>query len=428
MGVAPAAHFAARRAAQVMATNRPSLADVRALDAADPLRDFRARFDLPEGVIYLDGNSLGPLPSATPQRIADAVTVQWGRGLVTSWNEHDWIGAPQRVGDKIASLIGARAGEVVVADSTSVNLYKLILAAARLNPQGTELVTEAGNFPSDIYIAEGAAQTLGLTLRVAECEALLDTITPQTAAVALTQVNYRSGYRHDIAALTRHAASMGVPIIWDLSHSIGAVPLDLGVDGAELAVGCGYKHLNGGPGAPAFLYVAKHLQEQIASPICGWLGHAAPFDFAGAYRPAPGIGKFLAGTPPMLSLLALEGGVDLMLEVDMQALFAKSAALFDLFATLVTAQCPELLLASPQDPARRSGHIAFAHGGAYAIIQALIARGVIGDFRTPDIARFGLTPLYTSFDDVYRAVAILNDVMSSGAWQRPEFSTRRLVT
>ena len=411
-----------------MAINGPSLAAVRALDAADPLRDFRARFDLPEGVIYLDGNSLGPLPSATPQRIADAVTEQWGRGLVTSWNAHDWIGAPQRVGDKIASLIGARAGEVVVADSTSVNLYKLILAAARLNPHGTEIVTEAGNFPSDIYIAEGAAQTLGLTLRVAECEALLDAITPQTAAVALTQVNYRSGYRHDIAALTRHAASMGVPIIWDLSHSIGAVPLDLGGDGAELAVGCGYKHLNGGPGAPAFLYVAKHVQERIASPISGWLGHAAPFDFAGTYRPAPGIGKFLAGTPPMLSLLALESGVDLMLEVDMPVLFAKSAALFDLFARLVKAQCPELVLASPQDPARRSGHIAFAHDGAYAIIQALIARGVIGDFRTPDIARFGITPLYTSFDDVCQAVAILNDVMSSGAWQRPEFSTRRLVT
>ncbi len=398
------------------------------MDAADPLRRFRARFDLPEGFIYLDGNSLGPLPTATPQIMADAVSNQWGRSLITSWNDHDWIGAPQRVGNKIAALIGAGPDEVVVADSTSVNLYKLILAAARLNPNGTEILTEAGNFPTDIYIADGAARVLGLSLQLADCDALFDAITEQTALVVLTQVNYRSGYRHDIAALTRHAASKGVPIIWDLSHSVGAVPLNLRQDGAELAVGCGYKHLNGGPGAPAFLYVADALQTKIASPIAGWLGHAAPFDFTDEYRPALGIAKFLAGTPPILSLLALEGGVDLMLEVDRPALFAKSAALFNLFAALVSAHCPQLIPASPQEPALRSGHIAFAHDGAYAIVQALIARGVIGDFRTPDIARFGITPLYTSFEEVWQAVQILQDIMVSGTWQNAEFSKRRMVT
>lgn len=398
------------------------------MDVADPLRHFRARFDLPEGLIYLDGNSLGPLPSATPQIIAIAVGRQWGHSLIKSWNDHDWISAPQRIGNKIGALIGAGLGEVVVADSTSVNLYKLILAAARRNPNGAEILTEAGNFPTDIYIADGAARTLGLTLRLAGCDAMFEAITEQTALVVLTQVNYRSGYRHDIAALTRHATSKGVPIIWDLSHSVGAVPLNLRQDGVEFAVGCGYKHLNGGPGAPAFLYVAEAVQATIQSPIAGWLGHAAPFDFADEYRPAPGIAKFLAGTPPVLSLLALEAGVDLMLEVDRPALYAKSAALFDLFAALVSAHCPELSPASPQDPMRRSGHIAFAHEGAYAIVQALIARGVIGDFRTPDIARFGITPLYTSFEDVWHAVQILGEIMTTGVWRNAEFSKRRMVT
>ncbi len=398
------------------------------MDVADPLRHFRARFNLPEDLIYLDGNSLGPLPSDTPQIIANAVSRQWGHSLIKSWNDHNWIGAPQRIGNKIGALIGAGLDEVVVADSTSINLYKLILAAARLNANGTEILTEAGNFPTDIYIADGAARTLGLNLRLAESNALSEAITEQTALVVLTHVNYRSGYRHDIAALTRLAASKKVPIIWDLSHSVGAVPLNLRQDGAELAVGCGYKHLNGGPGAPAFLYVSGALQATIASPIAGWLGHAAPFDFTDEYRPAPGIAKFLAGTPPILSLLALEAGVDLMLEVDRPALYAKSAALFDLFAALVSAQCPALNLASPQDPARRSGHIAFAHESAYAIVQALIARGVIGDFRTPDIARFGITPLYTSFEDVWHSVQILGEIMTTGVWRNAEFSKRRMVT
>ncbi|WP_415643285.1 kynureninase [Sphingomonas antarctica] len=406
----------------------PTLEDAQALDRADPLAAFRQRFSLPENVIYLDGNSLGPLPVETPRRVAEAVAKEWGDGLVTSWNDAGWVDAPHRIGDKIARVIGARPGEVVVTDSTSVNLYKLIMAAAPLSPGRTEILTERGNFPSDLYVAEGAARTLGLELRVVDRDDLVGAMSSATALVMLTQVDYRSGYRHDIAAMNRIAAGHDVRIVWDLSHSIGTVPLDLGRDGVELAIGCGYKHLNGGPGAPAFLYVAKALQDKITSPISGWFGHASPFVFDARYQPAPGISRFLAGTPPILSMVALEAGVDLMLEVDQNALFAKSAQLFDLFALLVAARCPELRPVSPDDPATRGGHISFAHDHAYEIIQALIARGVIGDFRTPDVARFGITPLYTRFEDIWRAVDILDDIMARKIWQEPQYAVRRVVT
>lgn len=406
----------------------PSLVDAQALDRADPLAHHRAAFALPEGVIYLDGNSLGPLPVETTRRIAQAVESEWGKGLITSWNDAGWIDAPQRIGNKIAGLIGAASGEVIVTDSTSVNLYKLIVAATGLNPARTEILTEAGNFPTDLYVADGAARTLGRTLRVEDRDDLAAAISSATAVICLTQVDYRSGYRHDMAALNALAAKHGTRIVWDLSHSIGAVPLDLGNDDVELAVGCGYKHLNGGPGAPAFLYVAKRLQDQLASPVAGWMGHAAPFAFAGQYQPAPGIARFLAGTPPILSMVALEAGVDVMRTVDQLVLFAKSARLFDLFAALVAARCPELRNVSPSHPARRGGHISFAHDHAYEIVQALIAQGVIGDFRTPDIARFGITPLYLRFEDIWRAVNILAGILDDGSWRDPQYAVRRSVT
>ena len=368
------------------------------MDAADPLRDFRARFRLPEGVIYLDGNSLGVLPEAAVARIAQVVTQEWGNDLIRSWNAHDWIGAPQRIGGKIARLIGAREDEVIVADSTSVNLFKLIVAAARAAPGRAEILTETGNFPTDLHVARGAAELLGMRLRAVDRAEIAEAIGAATAVVVLTHVHYRSGARYDMAALNLCAREQGARIIWDLSHSVGAVPLDLARDGAEFAVGCGYKYLNGGPGAPAFLYVARALQAELVSPITGWLGHAAPFDFTDAYTPAPGIARFLAGTPPMLSLLALEMGVDIMLEADPAALAAKSRALFDLFAAGIAARAPELRLASPTGSNARGSHISFAHESAFAIVQALIARGVIGDFRTPDVARFGLTPLYLRYE------------------------------
>lgn len=411
-----------------MTMTQPSLADVRKLDSCDPLRAFRDRFALPEGVIYLDGNSLGALPKSTPQRLASIVLEQWGRSLIRSWNDHDWIGAPQRVGGKIASLIGAQPEEVIVADSTSVNLFKLLVAVARLNPERRDIVTEAGNFPTDLHIARSVAELMGKRLVTVEAEALMSAIGHQTACVVLSHVHYRSSRRHDMKAITAGAKTVGAPVIWDLSHSAGAVSLDLNADSIEFAVGCGYKYLNGGPGAPAFLYAAKPLLAQLDSPIPGWMGHAAPFDFEDEYRPAPGIDRFLAGTPPILSLLALEAGVDLMLDADRPALFDKSRRLFDLFVSLVASRCPQLQLVSPRAAALRGSHIAFAHPQASAITNALIARGVIGDFRTPDVLRFGLTPLYLGYEDIWNAVEVLENIMKTSAWRDPIFAKLGRVT
>ena len=406
----------------------PTLADAEALDAADPLAGFRSRFSLPEGVIYLDGNSLGPLPAVTRRRIAEVIDEEWGTSLIRSWNDHGWIEAPRRIGDKIARLIGAEVGSVIVTDSTSVNLFKLIVAAARLAPDRRDILTEAGNFPTDLYIARQAADLLGKRLQIVDRAAIEAAIGDQTALVVLTHVHYRTGGRYDMRAMTAACRAAGARIIWDLSHSVGAIPLDLARDGVELAIGCGYKYLNGGPGAPAFLHVAPPLQRQLASPIAGWLGHADPFAFGDEYHPAPGIERFLAGTPPMLSLLALECGVDLMLDASFDALWEKSCKLFDLFADLMAEKCRELTCLSPRDPAKRGSHISFAHPHAYEIVQALIERGVIGDFRAPDVARFGLTPLTLSFADVWRAVDTLADIVASEAWREPHFAARAKVT
>jgi kynureninase len=404
------------------------LEDVRALDAADPLRAFRGRFELPEGVIYLDGNSLGAMPKAAVQRQRSVVEEEWGSELIRSWNTRGWIDSPQRVGAKIAALIGAKPNEVIVADSTSVNLFKLIVAAAALSRDRRQLLSEAGNFHTDLHIASGAAELAGLRLDIVDRESLDSAIGAETNLLLLTHVHYKAGFRFDMAEVTARAKAAGARTIWDLSHSAGAVPLDLNRDGAELAVGCGYKYLNGGPGAPAFLYVAESLQERLVSPLRGWMGHAAPFAFTDDYVPAPGIARFLAGTPPILAMAALESGVESFAGADMGSLWAKSIALFDLFAALVEERCPDLACISPDDPDKRGSHISFRHPHAFEICQALIADGVIGDFRSPDVVRFGLTPLYLGFEDIWEAVERLGAILETGRWREPQFAVRGKVT
>ncbi len=407
---------------------RPTLAEARALDAADPLRRFRDRFVLPEGVIYLDGNSLGALPKAAIARQSAMVEEEWGSELIRSWNTRGWIEAPKRVGAKIAALIGARPNEVIVADSTSVNLFKLIVSAAALAPGRRQLLSEAGNFHTDLHIAAGAAELAGLRLEIVERDSLDQAIGADTNLLLLTHVHFKAGFRFDMAEITARARAAGAMTLWDLSHRAGAVPLALNRDGAELAVGCGYKYLNGGPGAPAFLYVAEALQERLMPPLRGWMGHAEPFAFTDDYKPAPGIDRFLVGTPPMLSLGALESGVESFEGAQMPALWAKSIALFDLFAGLVDAYCRELDRISPSDPERRGSHISFRHPHAFELCQALIADGVLGDFRAPDVVRFGLTPLYLGFEDVWVAVERMRAILDSGRWRDPRFAVRGKVT
>jgi kynureninase len=408
-----------------------TLAEAQARDAADPLARFRDRFELPHGLIYLDGNSLGALPKAAVRRQQEIVADEWGRSLIRSWNDHGWIDAPQRIGAKIAPLIGAKPNEVIVSDSVSVNLFKLIVAAAALTPERPVLLSESGNFHTDLHIASGAAQIVPhLRLEVVERSGVEAAIGAETNLLLLTHVHYRSGERFDMAAVTARAKAAGALTIWDLSHSAGAVPLDLNRDGVEIAVGCGYKYLNGGPGAPSFLYVAEHLQERLMSPLRGWMGHAAPFAFTDDYVPAPGIARFLAGTPPMLSLLALESGIEAFEGASPEALWAKSIALFDFFAALVEERCAGqgLECVSPAEPVRRGSHISFRHPHAFEICQALIAAEVIGDFRAPDIVRFGLTPLYLGFADIWQAVDRLAAILQSGSWRDPRFALRGKVT
>lgn len=410
----------------------PTLADLEALDRDDPLRALRDAFTLPDGIVYLDGNSLGALPRETPEQLQQVAARQWGEGLIRSWTAHDWIGAPQRVGDKIARLIGAGQGEVVVSDSTSVNLFKLLVAACRLRPGRSVILSEPGNFPNDLYVAQGLqGPTDGrIELRLAPTERIEDAIDEQVAVVLLTHVHYKSAAVHDMARITARAHAQGALTLWDLSHSAGAVPVELNAAQADFAVGCGYKYLNGGPGAPAYLFVARRHQAAAVSPITGWLGHARPFDFVDAYAPAPGIGRFLAGSHPILGITALEVGIDLMLRADSQRLFDKSRALSEAFVALVESRCAGqgLELASPREARARGSHIALRHGQAYAVMQALIARGVIGDFRTPDLMRFGFAPLYNRHTDVWHAVETLRDVLHTGAWDRPEFKQRQAVT
>ena len=400
-----------------------TLSDAQALDRADPIARLRDRFSIPEGTIYLDGNSLGALPKSVPARIASVVSEQWGRDLITSWNRHDWIDLPRRVGERIAPLIGGEPGTVIVADSTSLNIFKLLAVAVARAPGRRVIQTERGNFPTDVYVAGGLASLTGHDVRVDD----LSTIKDDVAVVLVTEVNYRTGARHDMCELTERAHSAGATIIWDLCHSAGAFPVDLVGAGADYAIGCGYKYLNGGPGAPAFAYVAPRHLAGLRTPLSGWLGHAAPFAFAPDYQPADGIDALRVGTPPIISMSALDAALDAFDGVDLQAVRTKADALFDLFTSEVEARCLEFELLTPRDPARRGTQVSLRHPEAYAIMQALIARGVIGDFRQPDIMRFGLTPLYLRFEDVYRAAETLADVMQTRAWDRPEFKHKAKV-
>ena len=412
-----------------------------ARDAQDPLVPLRAQFVLPPGRIYLDGNSLGMLPRATPARVAQVVTQEWGQGLIESWNSAGWIDLPQRVGDKIARLVGAGAGELVVADSTSVNLFKVLSAALDIAqadaPTRRVILSERGNFPTDLYIAQALARQRGFELVLAETPAEIDAhlSTGQVAALMLTQVDYRNGRLHDMAAVTRRAHEHGALVLWDLAHSAGALPVDLTGAGADFAVGCGYKYLNGGPGAPAFVWVHPRHAERFWQPLSGWMGHAAPFDFTPAYRPAAGIARYLCGTPALLSMAALECGVDTVLAAEplggLQALRAKSLALTDLFIELVETQCAShgLTVITPRAHGLRGSQVALARSeSAYAIVQALIARGVVGDFRAPDVLRFGFTPLYTGFAEVWDAVDHLRQVLGTEEWREARFNRKAAVT
>lgn len=420
-------------------TALPDRAACDALDRADPLAPLRAQFELPPDTIYLDGNSLGVLPRPTAARVARVLSEEWGRGLITSWNAAGWIDLPRRVGDKIARLVGARPGELVACDSTSVNLYKVLSAALRIvrtdHPGRRLIVSERSNFPTDLYIAEALAREQGFELRLVEPDEITAQFNDELAVLMLTQVNYRTGRLHDMAALTAAAHAAGALTVWDLAHSAGALPVDLHGAGADFAVGCGYKYLNGGPGAPAFVWAHPRHAERFWQPLAGWMGHAAPFEFTPDYRPAPGIQRYLCGTPSILGLAALECGVDTLLAAEplggLAALRAKSVALGELFIALVESRCGGhgLELESPRDATQRGSQVCFAHAElGYPVVQALIARGVVGDFRAPDVLRFGFTPLYTRHVDVWDAVQQLRQVLDSGEWRRPEFNRRQAVT
>ncbi|CAL8468886.1 g8427 [Coccomyxa elongata] len=402
------------------------------LDAVDPLAPFRSQFELPEHIIYLDGNSLGALPKATAPRISQVVQQEWGRDLISSWNKHGWWQAQQRVGRKISRIIGAADDEVLVADSTSINLFKVVAAALDLHP-GKIIVSERANFPTDLYMLEGLIRHLGRghQLRLVDSsEELRTAIDGDVAVVVLTHVSYRTGRMLHMAAITAHAQARGAMVVWDLAHSAGAMPLQLSSAGVDFAVGCGYKFLNGGPGAPAFLYVAKRLQDRVQQPLSGWFGHARPFAFEPSFDAAPGIQRFQCGTPPIISLAALEVGVDLMLGVPLAHVREKSVALGCLFMRLVDLECFEwgFQLASPGDPAERGSQICFTHPEGYSIIQALIRLGVVGDFRAPDILRFGFAPLYVRHVDVWDAVQKLKLVMQERLWDRAEYRRSAVVT
>ena len=406
-------------------------ADAEALDAADPLAPFRDRFLLPEGLVYLDGNSLGALPKESAGRVARVVTREWGEGLVRSWNDAGWIDLPRRVGDKVARLVGAPPGSVVCADSTSVNVFKVLSAALALRPERRTILSEEGNFPTDLYVAEGLVRLIGRghRLRLVPKGELLAALDGDVAVLLLTHVDYRTGERHEMAGLTRAAHEAGALAAWDLAHTAGAMPVGLAAVDADFAVGCGYKYLCGGPGAPAFLFVAPRLQASFEQPLSGWLGHAAPFAFEAGYRPADGIERALCGTPPILSMAALDAALDLILEADLALIRAKSEALTALFVTAVEQECGAVVrLVSPRDASRRGSQVSFAHPDGYAVMRALIERGVVGDFRAPDVLRFGFAPLTTRFADAWDAARALADVLSSHAHERPDLRRRAAVT
>jgi len=400
-----------------------------ALDAVSPLRDHRARFDLPDGVVYLDGNSLGPLPRGVAARMEQVVRREWGEGLIGSWNEADWIHLPRRVAARIAPLVGAREDEVHVGDSTSVLLFKTMTAAVRMRPGRRVVVLEPTTFPTDGYVAAGLADLLGLELRWCDPEDPAAALDDDVALLALTHVDFRTGRMYDMGALTEAGHAAGALVQWDLCHSAGAVPVDLSAVGADFAVGCGYKYLNGGPGAPAFAYVAARHHDVIRQPITGWMGHARPFDMERDYAPVAGIGRLASGTPGVLGLSALETALGAFEDVDVAELRAVSLSLTDLFIDVVDARLGDRLeVITPRAHADRGSQVSLRHPAAYGIVQALIARGVVGDFRTPDVARFGFAPLYVSHADVWDAVDHLVAVLDREEHLDPAYAVRNLVT
>ncbi|MGD9919357.1 MAG: kynureninase [Paenirhodobacter sp.] len=390
----------------------------------------RALFEIPEGVIYLDGNSLGPLPRAVPARVARTIGAEWGEMLITAWNRAGWMDLPERLGARIGRLIGAEPGSVTLGDTLSVKVFQLLSAALDMRCERRVILSDSGNFPSDLYVAQGLTGMLGpgYELRVAPPEEIEDALDDSVAVLMLTEVDYRTGRRHDMRRLTRAAHHHGALALWDLAHSAGAVPVDLAGCNVDFAAGCTYKYLNAGPGAPAFVYVAPRHAGRIRPALSGWLGHAAPFAFEPQYRPAPGVARMRVGTPPVIQLAALEAALELWEGVEMAEIRAASLVLADRFIAAVEAACPALRLVTPRDPAQRGSQVSFAHPEGYAIMQALIARGVIGDFRAPDILRFGITPLYIGAAEIDRAAAILAEVMAGRLWDAPEYRARARVT
>ena len=388
------------------------------------------RFDLPDGIVYMDGNSLGPLPTGVASRVAQVVGEEWRSDLIRGWNDRGWMDLPARVGDRIARLIGAPPGSVVMGDTLSIKVFQALAAALDLRPDRRVILSDSGNFPGDLYIAEGLAALRGKghVLRTVAPEEVVDAIDTTVAAVLLTEVDYRTGRRHDMGTVGARAREAGAVMIWDLAHSAGAVDLDLTAAGPEFAVGCSYKFLNGGPGAPAFIHVRPDLADIARPHLSGWLGHAAPFSFEPSYRPVAGIERMRVGTPPILQLAALDAALDAWEGISMADMRAASIRLSERFIAEVGARCPMLRLASPRDPARRGSQVSFAFDDAHAVIQALIARGVIGDFRTPDILRFGIAPLYLDEADILAAASALEAVMANREWDNPAFRTRRKVT
>ena len=393
--------------------------DCEAQDRDDPLAFARDRFALPEGVIYLDGNSLGALPRGVAARVAETVEREWGRDLIASWNTADWYGAPGRVGAKLARLLGARPSEVTITDSISVNLFKLLVAACRMRPGRTEILAEAGNFPSDNHIVDSVARLLGLTARYVPASEIAGAVGPQTAVATLSHVNYRSALMQDMGAVTAAIHAAGALAVWDLAHSSGAVLLDLDRSGSDFAVGCGYKYLNGGPGAPSHIFVAERHLAHFDQPLTGWFGHADPFRFEPDFAKAPGIRAALCSTPPIVSLVAFEAALDAFDDVEMAELAAKGRALCDLFIALADERLARfgVALATPRDGSVRGNHVSLRHPNGYGVVRALIGRGVIGDFRAPDAMRFGVAPLYIRFTDVFDAVAAMEDVLARETWR-----------
>ncbi|RJY10351.1 kynureninase [Aurantiacibacter aquimixticola] len=398
------------------------------LDAEDPLAERRDLFAIADDVAYLDGNSLGPLPKATRARLGEVVDKEWGEDLIASWNTADWIHLPQRIGAKIAPLIGARPYEVIAADSVSVNIFKLVSAALAMRPGRKVVLSEPGNFPTDLYMIQGLESQDLAEQRLAERGEIEAALDEDVAVLLLTHVHYKTGEMFDMAALTKAAHDAGALVLWDLSHSTGAVPVDLNGAGADFAVGCGYKYLNGGPGAPAFAYVAERHHEALRQPLSGWMGHAQPFAFTDDYAPAPGVDRLLCGTAPILSMSAMEEGVDLMAAIGIAPLVEKSRSLSEFTRAAMERHVPELECVSPENPARRGSQLSWRHEHAYELCQALIARKITGDFRAPDVLRVGFAPAYVRYADCARLVSELRDILDTGEWQKPEYAERGAVT